>query len=200
MGTSVTAAVSKQTCPIGVSQPSTVASAMSQSPQQPSIILPVLALVCVVVCWPIGLILAIISIVKYSDATGSSAKTLSIVALAGNLLLVPVIGILAAIAVPSFVKYQCRAKQSEAKSNLRALYVAQETFRADHDTYDADLTKISFSPYGAKKRYRYLVDAATATHFHAVATVDPQYVGELATDRWEIDETNAVTNVSDGCK
>ena len=175
---------------------------MSQSPQthtQPSSTLPIIALVCVFLCMPLGLILAIVALIKTSDAPGSQARTLSIVALAANALLVPVIGIMAAIAIPNFVKFQCGSKESEAKGNLKALYVAEESYRAEVDSYDADFTKIGFSPRGTRIRYRYVVDAASKTHFHAVATVDPQFVGELHDDRWEIDDKNALTHVTDGC-
>jgi type IV pilus assembly protein PilA len=51
------------------------------------------------------------------------------------MIVVAIIGILAAIAIPNFVKFQCRSKQSEAKGNMKALYVAQESYRAEFDTY-----------------------------------------------------------------
>ncbi len=174
---------------------------MSQAPntQQPSIALPVVALVCVFVCWPIGLVLAIVSLVKYSDAAGSTAKTLAIIALGINLVMLPMVGIMAAIAIPNFVKFQCKSKQSEAKGNLKALYVAEESFRAEFDTYSADLTKIGFTPRGTKIRYTYVVDAASKESFHAVAQVLPQYHAELGTDAWAIDEKNNIVNTLNGC-
>lgn len=81
---------------------------MSNTPpiEQPSITLPILALVFLVVFFPIGAILSIISIVKYGSARGSTARTLSIVALVVNmLLLVLVLVMLAPIAIENFVKF-----------------------------------------------------------------------------------------------
>ena len=43
--------------------------------------------------------------------------------------------ILAAIAIPNFVKFQCRSKQSEAKTNLKALYVAYQGYHSEYDLY-----------------------------------------------------------------
>ena len=46
------------------------------------------------------------------------------------MIVVAIIGILAAIAIPNFIKFQCRSKQSEAKSQLKSMYVAQESYFA----------------------------------------------------------------------
>ena len=37
------------------------------------------------------------------------------------MIVVAIIGILAAIAVPNFIRFQARSKQAEAKANLKAL-------------------------------------------------------------------------------
>ena len=47
------------------------------------------------------------------------------------MIVVAIIGILAAIAIPNFVKFQCRSKQSEAKGNIKALYTSMESYRAE---------------------------------------------------------------------
>ena len=55
------------------------------------------------------------------------------------MIVVAIIGILAAIAVPNFIKFQCRAKQSEAKANIKSIYVMQESFRAEQDSPFAEI-------------------------------------------------------------
>ena len=52
------------------------------------------------------------------------------------MIVVAIIGILAAIAIPNFLKYQAKSKQSEAKVNLGAIGTSAESFRAEHDTYE----------------------------------------------------------------
>jgi type IV pilus assembly protein PilA len=51
------------------------------------------------------------------------------------MIVVAIIGILAAIAIPNFMKFQAKAKQSEAKTNLGAIYVAQLAYFANSNTY-----------------------------------------------------------------
>jgi type IV pilus assembly protein PilA len=51
------------------------------------------------------------------------------------MIVVAIIGILAAIAIPNFMKFQAKAKQSEAKGNLKAIFTAKKSFFAESNTY-----------------------------------------------------------------
>jgi hypothetical protein len=57
--------------------------------------------------------------IKQTDGTLTSFGPLSAIG---------VVGVLSAIAVPNFIKYQCRAKQAEAKANLGGVRVAYRAF------------------------------------------------------------------------
>lgn len=63
-------------------------------------------------------------------------------------LLVPVVGVIAAIAIPNFMKFQCLSKQSEAKSNLSGLFTAEKAFYSEYNFYSSDLKAIHWSPDG----------------------------------------------------
>jgi type IV pilus assembly protein PilA len=52
------------------------------------------------------------------------------------LVVIVIIGILLAIAVPSYLHFKDRANDAAAKSNLRAALPAAEAYFADHDSYD----------------------------------------------------------------
>ena len=51
------------------------------------------------------------------------------------MIVVAIIGILAAIAIPNFVNYQKRAKTSEARTNLGAIRTSEEAYASTADTY-----------------------------------------------------------------
>ena len=51
------------------------------------------------------------------------------------LIVVAIIAILAAIAVPNFLEAQIRSKVSRAKSDMRSVATALESYRTDHNAY-----------------------------------------------------------------
>jgi type IV pilus assembly protein PilA len=62
------------------------------------------------------------------------------------MIVVAIIGILAAIAIPNFIKFQARSKQSEPKANLKALFVAQKSYFAERDSFSDKVVDIGFIP------------------------------------------------------
>ncbi|RYZ69995.1 MAG: prepilin-type N-terminal cleavage/methylation domain-containing protein, partial [Proteobacteria bacterium] len=73
------------------------------------------------------------------------------------MIVVAIIGILASIAVPNFKKFQVKARQSEAKSQLTSLYTAEKAFHGEWAGYTADFRDIGYAPEG---RMRYHVGQA----------------------------------------
>jgi type IV pilus assembly protein PilA len=62
------------------------------------------------------------------------------------MIVVAIIGLLAALAIPNFIKFQARSRQSEVKSNLKASYTAQKSFYGDKNMFLDDASIIGFSP------------------------------------------------------
>lgn len=94
----------------------------------------------------------------------------------------------------NFERFECRSKQSEAKSNLRALHVAQEAYRAEQGTYGT-LEEIGFEPSGDTVRYQYVLLEHSADGFVAEA----QGKDEMEGDRWLVDQTGHVDVVESRC-
>ncbi len=63
------------------------------------------------------------------------------------MIVVAIIGILAAIAIPNFVRFQLRSKSSEGKTNLAAIRTAEESYFAEYGNYI--VTSISPAALGA---------------------------------------------------
>ena len=53
------------------------------------------------------------------------------------MIVVAIIGILAAIAIPNFMRFQLKAKAGEGKTNLAAIRTAEESYLAEFGTYVA---------------------------------------------------------------
>ncbi len=64
------------------------------------------------------------------------------------MVVIAIVGILSAVAIPSFKSYQERAKQSEAKAGLAAIYTAQKNFFAEHLVYYSNLYAIGYQTEG----------------------------------------------------
>lgn len=62
------------------------------------------------------------------------------------MVVVAIIGLLSAVAVPNFKKYQAKSKVSEAKLQLSALYTAQTSFFSDYNMYANCLRYMGFDP------------------------------------------------------
>jgi type IV pilus assembly protein PilA len=70
------------------------------------------------------------------------------------MIVVAVIAVLAAIAIPNFLRFQARTKQAEAKTNLRALFTAEKSYYAEKDAFVTNGATAGWGPEGAN-RYRY---------------------------------------------
>jgi len=64
------------------------------------------------------------------------------------MIVVAIIGILAVIAIPNFLKFQCKSKQSEAKTNLSGIFTAEKTFFGEYNTFTTDLIAMGWHPDG----------------------------------------------------
>src|SRR3989337_3464022 len=64
------------------------------------------------------------------------------------MIVVAILGILAAIAIPNFMRFQAKSKQSEAKTNLGAIGTTAEAWRTEADTYVATVAELGWAPQG----------------------------------------------------
>lgn len=62
------------------------------------------------------------------------------------MVVVAIIGLLSAVAIPNFRKYQAKAKMSEAKLQLSSVYTAETAFFSDYNIYHNCLAHMGYNP------------------------------------------------------
>ena len=120
------------------------------------------------------------------------------------MIVVVIIGILAALAIPRFMKSTTKAKQSEAKQILKQIYTMQHTYRQANNSYgDNGLTSVAGAVFtfpqigvdiqsSAVYGYGIVAGAGTFTET-ATANIDD----DATNDVWTITEAGVLANTTD---
>jgi len=126
------------------------------------------------------------------------------------MIVVVIIGILAALAIPRFMTASTRAKQSEAKMILKQIYTEERAYRQLYERYfipagaASAANPLAFMPLKVEmmgaSRYTFTIttgDGGIAT-FTAQATIaNPGLDSDAAPDTWQIDQNGDFLAVSD---
>jgi prepilin-type N-terminal cleavage/methylation domain-containing protein len=120
------------------------------------------------------------------------------------MIVVVIIGILAALAIPRFMRSTTKSKQSEAKQLLKQIYTMQRAYRQEFNAYCLNGAVASaaapnaFAQIGvdvmATARYTFTMAAALNT-FTCTATGDLD--DDATIDTWTIDQTGTLLNTID---
>ncbi len=120
------------------------------------------------------------------------------------MIVVVIIGILAALAIPRFMKATTKAKQSEAKQLLKQIYTMEHSYRQANDTYGDLGVTINAGAGGqfpqigvdvqTTARYTYTI-AGNATSF--TATANANLDDDPAPDTWTINDAGILLCTSD---
>lgn len=86
------------------------------------------------------------------------------------LIVVVIIGILAAIAYPNYRDYVSRSKRNEAKAALLQIATNQERWYLNNNTYTANLADVGVNPLSDTGTYAIAITSATPDNFTATAT------------------------------
>lgn len=86
------------------------------------------------------------------------------------MIVVAIVGILAAIALPSYNRYVRESRRIDGQSALHQLALAQEKYRSTNATYASTVGQLGVSANSPDGHYTLAIGSATATAFTATAT------------------------------
>ena len=89
------------------------------------------------------------------------------------MIVLAIIGILAAIAIPQFNAYRIRSFNSNAQSDLRNLAIAQEGYFVNENMYSSDVTTLSMAPYGFTQSKNVTIGAVGSTSGFTITSFHP---------------------------
>ncbi len=112
------------------------------------------------------------------------------------MVVVAIIGILSAVAIPNFKSYQAKAKTSEAKLQLASIYQAETSLMSDYDSYGSCLIYAGYtSPALGKANYYAVGYKATTTTPNKIVS-DNGGTGCIDTDLFSFDGSKKVASVN----
>ncbi len=114
------------------------------------------------------------------------------------MVVVVIIGILAAIAIPKFGAVTRGAKESEAEPILKQIYTLQERFRMKNDSFATNLESLEGGSgvFDEAKYYRFTLPTGTSDAYIACATPRTATAGIRA---FAIDEQRNIIPYEGGC-
>src|SRR3990170_2759536 len=86
------------------------------------------------------------------------------------MIVLAIIGILAAIAIPNFIQLQAKAKQSEAKSNLSSIFIGQSSYFTEYNKFCTTFPLLNWKYEGVSK-YEYFLSSGETTGSVIVPTM-----------------------------
>jgi len=86
------------------------------------------------------------------------------------MIVVAIIGILSAVAVPNFKKYQAKSKTSEGKIQLAAAYTAEQAFYGDFGIYATCLRYMGYDPSAEAASRYFMIGFNVANNIDGTAT------------------------------
>ena len=96
------------------------------------------------------------------------------------MIVVAIIGILAAIAIPNFLTYQLKSRQAEAKTNLQAIKTSEVAFQAERGCYIGVTAEGVVAPAAAVKTVPFTWGAGVAPTAAGALWCTAVYAGQFS--------------------
>ena len=113
------------------------------------------------------------------------------------LVVLVIIGVLVLLALPRLMPVVTKAKTTEAKLNLKQVYMLEKSYKFEYDKFSNNLNEISFEQEklitdGGNARYTITITNADLSTFKATATSVVDFDNDGNFNVWEVDETGNI--------
>jgi type IV pilus assembly protein PilE len=117
------------------------------------------------------------------------------------LVVLVIIGILVLLALPRLMPVVTKAKTTEAKLNLKQVYMLEKSYKFERDTYSNNLTDIGFEQekfinQGGTARYKIEITNSDEKSFRATATSIIDFDNDGTFNVWQVTEDGIVKEVT----
>lgn len=116
------------------------------------------------------------------------------------LVVLVIIGILLLLALPRLMPVVTKAKTTEAKLNLKQIYMLEKSFKFENDKYSASLQEIGFEQEkliteGGNARYRIEITKTEINSFRALAIAVVDFDNDGTYNQWEVNESGSIKEI-----
>jgi len=113
------------------------------------------------------------------------------------MIVVAIIGILAAIAIPNFLRYQAKSKQAEAKVLLDGVFTSEISYFSENNVFAVSTNNMGWTPAGVVKYY-------TSRSIHAHGGNTPGFTAHArgnidsdpTIDHWTMNDQRVLSNIT----
>ena len=117
------------------------------------------------------------------------------------LVVLVIIGVLILLALPRLMPVVTKAKTTEAKLNLKQVYMLEKAYKFEYDRYSPNLAEISFEQEklvteSGTARYVIEIKNADINSFQAIATSIVDFDNDGIFNVWEVTEDGIIKEVT----
>lgn len=117
------------------------------------------------------------------------------------LVVLVIIGVLVLLALPRLMPVVTKAKATEAKLNLKQVYMLEKSFKFENDRYSANLAEIGFEQEklitsDGTARYVIEIKEAAQNSFRAVAKAVVDFDNDGIFNEWEVTESGNIREIT----
>lgn len=116
------------------------------------------------------------------------------------LVVLVIIGVLVLLALPRLMPVVTKAKTTEAKLNLKQVYMLQKSYKFEYDRFSPNLNEIGYEQEtliteGGSARYMIEITSSELSSFVATATSVVDFDNDGTFNTWEVNQAGTIKEI-----